>query len=281
MADGGQPTGKRQRVWIGPADWAQIERATKRLARAFGYGSGWRGEVLNVAESGMAESGLDNSAAVALVHRGRVVDGAARSIRGSSSVRRQHAWTPHRGIVSVPHASPDPAGQAALAFAKLTGPLWPLLRVYALDELECWPEVERYLCRELPGRMMACRHAMARLMCRTKAIDDQARVLGMRASTYRAQVREAEGTLARWLALASRRYNRCADATSPRLGRREPSALRSSTFWRECEAERANPCRMLASVNASRTRDGPHSTNDINIVNPANLSHGFQACRAA
>src|SRR5690348_8926489 len=141
MADGARAkVNKRERVWIASDDWTQIEIAVRRIARAFGYGDGWRSPTFDIGELpyGGYSAGDDDrrpsSDGLAIAHRGGVVEQAAGSIRGSTRVTRRRCWSIHRGILSVPHSNPDPMAQAALSFAKLPMPIESMLIAYALGD---------------------------------------------------------------------------------------------------------------------------------------------------
>ena len=88
MADGsGIERHKRDRLWIKAGEWAAIERAAKRLAGAFGYGSGWRVVTIDVPKANAGETGIDRGAMMGIAHCGRVTEQAARTIDGSRHVR--------------------------------------------------------------------------------------------------------------------------------------------------------------------------------------------------
>ena len=133
MADGWRPERRKEQFTAPEAE--QLGRAAKRLAAAFGYGSGWKSPTLELPDT---ETWGEGMAPLSIAHRGHVTEQAARSIDGGRHVRRQHAWTNHAGMVAVPTASPDPMGQAALSYARLRGPLEPLLLAYALESMPHW-----------------------------------------------------------------------------------------------------------------------------------------------
>lgn len=232
MADGSGRAGARYGQKY--SDWAerQVEKAARRVARMYGFGSGWRcATILHDSCDGDAGSVQLN-----IAHRGYITEQAARRLgRTTTHVRRQHAWSIHRGVVAVPIGTPDTAGMAALSFAKLDGPEFPLLRAYACESFPDWLCVERFLWRELPSRnqVIAGRDAMARIMYGRAATaqDDRARDLGMRACAYRDETRAAEYVLRHWLLSACCRVNRCSDFYPPRLGASHGNGLRLESWW--------------------------------------------------
>jgi hypothetical protein len=237
MTNGWRP--ERRKEYFASDDAEQVERAAKRLAAAFGYGSGWMSPTLEMPEMDTWGEGMTP---LAIAHRGHVTEQAARSVGGSMHVRRQHAWTIHGRIVSIPTVAPDPFGQAALSFAQLRGPLEPLLLAYALESMPHWLMVEPFLHAVRPSRnaVIAGRDAMARIMFSEAAtpIDRRARELGVRAATYREETRGSEYVLRGWLTRAAMAYNEVGHARWNHHGHGGASGLRSGTFWNEHEHER-------------------------------------------
>lgn len=225
-----------RRVGLTADQWGEIERAARRVARAYGYGSGWRSPVRHHAE-GNAEVG---NAALSVVHRGRVVEQAGVRVPGAP-IRRHHAWSVHAGIVAMPSASPYAESVGALAGAGLTGPLWPLLKAYALESVDDWYAVEPFLWRALPtdNQVMAGRDAMARIMYRVAATAQttRARQLRVRASDYRRETHVAEVTLLRWLLVAARMANlhTCPPTELPSAS--QGTGHRTETWWRRESAD--------------------------------------------
>lgn len=241
MTTGWRPKRRKGR-FTGP-EAEQIDRAAKRLAASFGYGSGWQSPTLELPDT---ETWGEGMAPLSIAHRGHVTEQAARSIDGSKHVRRQHAWTNHAGMVAVPTASPDPLGQAALSFAQLRGPLEPLLLAYALESMSHWLKVEPFLhaVRPSDNAMAAGRDAMARIMYAEAAtpIDRRANELGIRAANYRAETRGAEYVLRDWLLRAATDFNRVGNAYNARLGNSHANGLRASTYWNQREYQRVQRC---------------------------------------
>lgn len=248
MTTGWRPD-KRRKGRFTEAEAEQIDRASKRLAAAFGYGSGWQSPILEMPD---AETWGEGMAPLAIAHRGHVAEQAARSIGGCGHVRRQHAWANHAGMVAVPTASPDPMGQAALSFAQLRGPLEPLLLAYALESMPHWLKVEPFLHAVRPSRnaVVAGRDGMARIMYTeaATAIDLRARELGVRAADYRAETRGAEYVLRDWLMRAARIYNHCGNSRNARVGSVHANGLRTGTFWNQREYETVQRCTVYTGT---------------------------------
>jgi hypothetical protein len=225
MADGSKTQRRRERLT--DEDAYHLDRATKRLAGAFGYGAAWRAEFHEGPNFSEAAAGGEvpvGGAQLSIGVRAWVVEGAGKSIRGSRHVRAQHAWTIARGVAATPLAQPDPLGVAALTFAGLKGPREPLLLAYALQSMPHWVKVEPYLHAMLPTdhRIMAGRDAMARIMYARAAtsIEERAWQLHLRVAVYRAETRNAESLLLEWLAQSARAYNAVAMLDrSGRMGR--------------------------------------------------------------
>lgn len=248
MADGWRP--ERRKEQFAHAEAEQVDRAAKRLAAAFGYGSGWKSATLEMPET---DTWGESVAALNIAHRGHVTEQAARSIGDSRHVRRQHAWAIHGGMVAVPTVSPDPFGQAALSFAQLRGPLESLLLAYTLESMPHWLRVEPFLHAVRPSRnpIAAGRDAMARIMYAEAAtpVDLRARELGIRAATYREETRGAEYVLRDWLVRAATIYNGVGNAYGSRPGSGHGNGLRTGTFWNQCEHERVQPCTLIMGRN--------------------------------
>lgn len=228
MADGGR-AGSHYTF----TEAAEVERAARRVARLFGTGSGWRAATITHA-LGDEDAGAEW---LAVAHRGRVIEQAARKVgTATTKVRRQHAWSIHAGTVAVPATAADVQGMAALSFARLTGPLYCLLRAFACESFGDWQRVEPILWRHCPSnnQLIAGRDAMARMMYRRAAVpmDDRARQLRMRATDYRTETGNAERVLRRWLLLAARMVNRSADYRPCMPGASQGNGLRVSTWWR-------------------------------------------------
>lgn len=201
MADGGQTVDQ----------WDLVERAARRLARAFGTGYGWRPDVREAARVGGATTLPPQSPALAISRRGQVTEHAARSIGGTRHLRRQQEWSKSRGVVAVPSYRQDSDALAALSFAKLDGPLEAVLLLYATGDVNrYWPTVKRF---GLAGTCSwfddyAITDAMQRILCGRAAISQDARAkeLRLRASAYRELTRSYERRFRRWMEQAAKRF---------------------------------------------------------------------------
>lgn len=198
MADGGQTIDQSE----------VIERAARRLARALGTGYGWNPSMQEARVELPGREVLDKSCVLAISRRGRVTEQAAKSIGGSSHVRRQHGWSTSRGVVAIPSYSHDSDALAALSFAKLDGPLEAILLLYATgDVIRYWPTVKRFGLAGKPFWYDDCAitDAMQRILCGRAAVSQDARAmdLRMRASAYRELTRGYERRMRDWLRRAA------------------------------------------------------------------------------
>jgi len=203
MADGGQTVDQ----------WDLVELAARRLARALGTGYSWHPDVREATKSGGATPLPPLSSALAISRRGQVTEGAAKSIGGSRHVRRQQEWSKSRGVVAVPSYRLDSDALAALSFAKLDGPLEAILLLYATGDVNrYWPVVKRFGLAVRPGVFgeESLLDAMERLLCFRRSaktpLDGRAKALGIRASTYRDEVKRSGAMLESWLQRATVRY---------------------------------------------------------------------------
>lgn len=201
MADGGQTIDQSE----------VIERAARRLARALGTGYGWNPSMQEARVGVPGREVLDESCVLAISRRGQVTEQAARSIGGSSHVRRQHQWSTSHGVVAIPSYRHDSDALAALSFAKLDGPLEAILLLYATGDVNrYWPTVKRFGLAASPFRFAdeALTDAMQRMLCGRATIskDDRAKLFRLRASTYRHLTDRCEGMMRSWLTKAASRY---------------------------------------------------------------------------
>lgn len=203
MADGGQTVDQ----------WDLVERAARRLARALGTGYAWAPDVNEVADVGPDREVAAPSSGLAICRLGQVTEQAAWSIDGTKHLRRQQRWANCGGVVAVPSYRMDQDALAALSFAKLDGPLEAILLLYATGDVpRYWPTVERYglAVRRAVFAREALSDAMAVVLClrqREKIpLDVRAKILGVRAASYREEVRRSRVLLAGWLERAAHRY---------------------------------------------------------------------------
>lgn len=156
-------------------------------------------EFSDAIKKGPARGGPD---ALSICWRGRVTEQAG--VQSRTLTRRQHAWVTAGGSVVLPRHRSHAEAAAALSFAKLPGPLAPLLLLYACEDLRQWPKVERFAlaCYPHPD---AVGDAMQRILWRTQGRfspmprDHRAKQLGVRAATFRQRTRRAEAMLREWL----------------------------------------------------------------------------------
>lgn len=203
MGDGGQAVDQ----------FDVVERAARILARAFGTGYGWAPLMQEAPIGEPCSQVLDESCVLAMAKRGRVMEHAAKSIDGCRRVRRQHRWSTSRTVVAIPSHRHDTEAIAALSFAKLDGPLGAILLLYATGDVNrYWPLVERYglAVRSAVFAKEALMDAMARVICLRRSemvpLDVRAKMSGVRAATYREEVRQCRAVLMRWLERAACRY---------------------------------------------------------------------------
>lgn len=187
-----------------------IERAARVLAGALGYGSPWYATTIDAPFTPGTDDDPKNHA-LAVCSPGIVTEQAAWSVDGSRHVKRQRAWRQSAYRVAIPVCKPSHDALAALSLAKLDGPLEAVLLLYSTGDVgRFWPDVERFgrACVRGPFAPEALNDAMERIMFRRAFIpqDARAKMLGTRASGYRAATRAAEVRLRSWLLTASRRF---------------------------------------------------------------------------
>jgi hypothetical protein len=184
-----------------------IERASRILASALGYGSSWAAMTIDAPFVQGTDDDPKNYA-LAVCALGWVTEQAAWRVGGSQHVRRQRAWRQSAYRVAIPVCKPSHDALAALSLTKLDGPLEAILLLYATGDVErFWPDVERFGLACVHGAFAseALTDAMERIMFRRASIpqDARAKLLGTRASGYRAATRAAEARLRSWLLTAS------------------------------------------------------------------------------
>ena len=140
---------------------------------------------------------------LAVTWRGRVEEGAARSVRGGLAVRQQRSWSRSARSAVMPCHRSGCDVSAALAMAKLDGPLEALLMLVCCEDFSRWPEVERCAVAALrhPHGKEAATDAMHRIMWRRPVLSVAARAKGLRIrkDSYALLRRCAEGLLRAWL----------------------------------------------------------------------------------
>jgi len=193
-----------------------IERASRVLAHAFGYGDSWLtadlqfGQDAPASAEGIAtESQADG---LPIARRTETLERANRA----ANVGELHHWQRCKGMAVTPRARLNRNAVGSLAFAKLDGPLEDWLRVYALQDWRRWPNVRRYAiaCRRDP---VAIDDAAQRILWRTGELsqDGRARQLSTNAESYRRRTRAAESMLREWLERAATQYLHSLDGFTP------------------------------------------------------------------
>lgn len=139
------------------------------------------------------------------------------------SVREFRTWDHHHTFGAAPANPANYDVAHALSYAKLDGPLEPLLRLVALQDGTQWPRVLRYLTAK-GYRPSPCRTAIRKILfpyARIVNVDAEA---DRHTATYREEVRAARATLERWLRTASWRFMR-AHGWQRRTHEAKPAAL--------------------------------------------------------
>jgi hypothetical protein len=183
-----------------------LELAARHLAGWNGCGQSWFADVRECRIDGEGKSDergvMAESSGLSIAVRGRVEEQAGA--KTAQPVSRQHHWKRVAGRVGIPSHRPCTLAPGALAFAKLSGPLAPLLLLYACEAYGQWPTVARYALACYP-HPEAIGDAMRRILWGRRSRlspppqDTRARELGIRAATYRQQTRRAETMLRSWL----------------------------------------------------------------------------------
>ena len=192
-----------------------VDRAARQLAAAFGGGSAWTSGVVYGKSYGI-DGDFENHRSLTVAEREerrgrrRYIDKPTRDAEGKLAVHGLRSWRSHT-FVATPSFLPAHDALAALAMAKLDGPLEAILLLYATGDVErFWPVVERFglACVRSAFAYEALTDAMQRILCGRAAIsmDDRAKQLGFRASGYRHLTRSVEARLRMWLTEAARRF---------------------------------------------------------------------------
>lgn len=184
-----------------------VDEAARYLSSWKGAGMAWHADVDWVAAD---QADNPDAAKLQVVKRGRLLDGAARAVRGSGRVGQLRAWQASGGRVVIPKHHPGADVAAALAMARLDGPLEAILLLVCCEDLSQWPTVLRYGRVCLPHRFAeeALTDAMHRIMWRRPVLplEARAKALRVRKETYAVVRLTAEETLSRWLGDAAGRF---------------------------------------------------------------------------
>lgn len=192
-----------------------VERAAKILAAAFGCGSSWTAGVVYGRSFGM-DGDFENHRSLTVAERegrrgrAKYIEKPTRDQNGVLTMHGVRSWRTHT-FVATPSFVPGYDALGALAMAKLEGPLEAILLLYATGDVKrFWPAVERFglACVRNAFASEALTDAMQRILCGRAAIsmDDRAKQLGIRASSYRAATKQSHALLWRWLTQAANRF---------------------------------------------------------------------------
>ena len=246
-------------------EWDEISAACLRIAHAFGFGPSWRAPTIE-GPAYVAEDGSDEgvtSFALAVAHPGRIVESAARSIRGSTATPLQREWSKHRGIVALPVSTPDVFVLIAATEASL------LLLYFALQHAEgLQAALTDARCADASHLgITAARDALARVMFTKQVflkhpectIKQRAKALRIREETFRTLTRRFERRIRSRLLASARRFNRINDVAIPVSHGMQRHKLRTQTFWHpKRAANKAGPVRLFAGdMAAYRLRSLP------------------------
>jgi len=145
-----------------------------------------------------------------IARRGRLEEGAGKSISGSGHVRQHRTWSRSAKAAVIPSHRSGCDVAAALALADLDGPLEAILLLVCCEDLTRWPEVKRYAMAALrhPHGGEAATDAMHRIMWRRPArpLQMRAKALRSRKANYATTRYRAEGLLLSWLELGASRF---------------------------------------------------------------------------
>lgn len=184
-----------------------VERASRLLASAYGYGDSWMTADIKFNDDGLSYAGgmADGRPAegLSVAKRTETLERADRPAR----IREFHHWRRERGVAVMPRVRPNRNALIALADARLDGPLEDWLRLYALQEWARWPAVRRYALLVRPDPP-AVHDAAERVLFGLARVSQEARAreLTVRHATYRARTRAAELMLREWLARGASQF---------------------------------------------------------------------------
>ncbi|MFC5490620.1 hypothetical protein [Dokdonella soli] len=187
-----------ERIRATSRQWAAIETATRMLAAALGYGSGWRSAYYTAVDE---DTGEESEGAVFIAQpTGKPLHNRVVHEERDYKLRRGKKWRVG-SAVAVPGAAPNPAVLAALSFATIDTRKVALLAAYATDATEL-PHAFA-IARALGVGDNAVSHAWRRLIRRPPATDEVARMYGVARDEFRRHVRIAEAFLIGQLAATS------------------------------------------------------------------------------
>jgi len=240
-----------RRERFAPDDSLRLEKAARRVLRAYGYGSAWA-PTLYQADAERMEAEGEGAAlvdAMRIVRRGKAEELAVRSDEGKITQRAFRGWSAVGGgrWVAIAASNTDRVGLAALS--RLEKPLDSLLVAYSIESVTEWLKVEAHFAARAvsPHWRVALRDAMARIMFGSRAagIETRARELSVKSQTFRELTRSYEQAIRDGLAIAAALYLEEIDALShsagaylrtPRLGGSQGGGTRSATWWTPAHA---------------------------------------------
>ncbi|KGM55989.1 hypothetical protein N800_10205 [Lysobacter daejeonensis GH1-9] len=184
-----------------------VDQAARYLSSWKGAGMAWHADLDWVAPDQPDNPEL---AALRVVKRARLLEGAAKSLRGSGRVGQMREWKASGTKVVIPKHRSGADIAAALAMAQLDGPLEAILLLVCCEDLSQWPTVLRYGRVRLAHRFAeeALTDAMHRIMWRrpVMALEARAKSLGVRKDAYRLARVRAEEMLGGWTENAAVRF---------------------------------------------------------------------------
>ena len=195
----------------GPFD--PVEKASRILAQAFGYGDSWfTADVQFDSDSTTYADGIAShrqADGLPIARRTETLEKADKA----ANVGEFHHWQRAKGIAVMPRVRPQRSALIALSDAKLDGPLEDWLLLYALQDWSRWLRVRRYAIACRP-HSAAVDDAAQRIVWRRATIpqDERAKLLGVNAESYRKQSRAAEFMLTNWLDRAASQFIAALDA---------------------------------------------------------------------
>lgn len=195
------------RIGTGRALKSVVDEAARYLSSWKGAGMAWHADVDWVTAD---QADNPEGSTLRVVKRGRLLDGAAKSLRGSGRVGQVREWQASGTKVVIPKQKSGADIAAALAMAQLDGPLEAILLLVCCEDLAQWPTVLRYGRVCLPHRFAdeALTDAMHRIMWRRPVIPlaARAKLLRVRKQRFAVLRSEAELILMTWLTLGAQRF---------------------------------------------------------------------------
>lgn len=235
-----------RRERFAPDDSLRLEKAARRVLRAYGYGSAWA-PTLYQADAERMEAEGEGAAlvdAMRIVRRGKAEELAVRSEDGKVTQRAFRGWAAVGGgrWVAIAATNTDRIGLAALSC--MEKPLDSLLVAFSIESATEWLKVEAYFeARAVSTHWrVALRDAMARIMFGSRAagIEARARELFVKAQPFRELTRGYEQALRDRLGIAASLYLEALQGLEqshgaylrlPPTGGSHGSGHRSATWW--------------------------------------------------